>query len=169
VLASISMRLLRRLIASCAGPVLQHARGPTDHALWCGARSDGVDVVVAVERRPSFVEAGRRIAAQLELALRDARVRTLRATTVPLTVGALLAFLSVYVGTQALAPQASHWLDALIIAIGALGWSGFLPSLDPTSEVMPLVGAYVSIFFNALRRARSCRWSARTSRSSSTR
>jgi hypothetical protein len=70
-----------------------------------------------------MLEADRRIAAQLELARRDARARTLRATTVPLMLGLLLAFMSIPgLGNQALlAPHASRWLAPLSTIGAALG------------------------------------------------
>jgi hypothetical protein len=112
-------------------------------------RSDAVDIVV-VQQRPSMSKADRRIAMQLELARHDARMHTLRVTTVPLTVGALLAFLAIWIGKQSLAPQTSPWLGPLSTVIAAIGWSGFISSLDPTSEVMPLAGATISMCINAL-------------------
>jgi hypothetical protein len=148
------MLLLRRLITSCGGLVPQH-----EQPLRAGdARGSGpVDDIRVVDtlrrpRRPSLVQAGERIAAQLDLARRDARVRTLRATIVPLTFGVLLAFISIPgLGNHApLAPNASPWVAAVSTILAALGWSGFLSSLDPTSEVMPPAGAMISMCFSVL-------------------
>jgi hypothetical protein len=99
--------------------------------------------------RTEVSAATRRIVSQLELARRDARARTLRATTLPISIGVFLSVCSIGVWTRGTAPGASGWLDPAAAALGALGWSGFLSGLDPTSDVMPLVGALVLLGFNS--------------------
>jgi hypothetical protein len=73
------MRLLRRFFASCGAPGPQRAQPLREG----GAAPD----------ESLAAEASHRIGEQLERARRDARARTLRVTTLPLSFGAVLSVL----------------------------------------------------------------------------
>jgi hypothetical protein len=92
----------RRLVSRCGrphGPLLSdaaplsHAAAPPPRAAGAPGRAD----VGGVHGRTEVSAATRRIVSQLGLARSDARARTLRATTLPISIGVVISLCSMWV------------------------------------------------------------------------